>query len=279
MSGPAGHTGRTEGWRKRKHRSRRPTVTQDGELIALLFDAAGVQSCMFIHDPYALALGYTRTMMGFLLFQPNPQRISIIGLGGGSLAKYCYNYLPDTAITAVEINPEVIALRSQFHVPPDDKRFEVICMDGARYVNAPEHHLSVLLVDGFSADGLPPQLCNRAFYVACHRQLADNGVLVANLMSSDAGFRLCVRLIRSVFDDAVILVPAEDSPDNVIVFAWKGPMAGLSLDKSLARARALETTHPLNLCETAIRLEYGKNIDWDERTVGERDRTGFACGI
>src|SRR5260370_22792526 len=88
--------------KKRKRNLNRPLVIQNEQVVSLYFDARGVQSCMLQHDPYALALGYTRTMMGFLLFQPNPSRISIIGLAGGSLAKYCYRHLPDTAIAAVQ---------------------------------------------------------------------------------------------------------------------------------------------------------------------------------
>ena len=50
-------------------------------------------------------------MMGFLLFIPSPARILMVGLGGGSLAKFCFRHLPDAAIDVVEINPHVIALR------------------------------------------------------------------------------------------------------------------------------------------------------------------------
>ncbi|MEM5339726.1 spermidine synthase [Paraburkholderia azotifigens] len=249
------------------HRPTRPLLVHSDGLVALQFDATGVQSCMFAHDPYALALGYTRTMMGFVLFQPLPRRISIIGLGGGSLPKYCYRYLPDAAITVVEINPEVVALRSRFQIPPNDERFEVICADGAHYVTSSEHRPDVLLVDGFNADGMAPELCSRAFYTACRRQLADSGLLVANLMISDPGFRRSLRSVRDAFNDAVVLAPAEDSLDNVIAFAWKGRTAGLSRDESLVRARVLETVHPLNLQETAIRIEYGKSLDWDERAA------------
>jgi hypothetical protein len=38
---------------------------------------------MIKNDPEFLALGYTKTMMGFLFFQPNPKSIAMIGLGGG----------------------------------------------------------------------------------------------------------------------------------------------------------------------------------------------------
>src|SRR3546814_9997105 len=83
---------------------------------SLLANWAFVQSIMSIDDPDRLMLDYTRQMMGFLLFNPSPQTIEMIGLGGGSLAKYCYKYLPDVSITAVEIDPEVIAVgRSEEH--------------------------------------------------------------------------------------------------------------------------------------------------------------------
>src|SRR5260370_12477183 len=145
--------------KKRKRILNKPLVIQNELIVSLYFDARGVQSTMLLRDPYALALGYTRTMMRFLLFRPSPRRISMIRLGVGSLANYCYLHLPDTSITAVEINPQVIALRDQFHVPRDDERFRVICADGAEYVTVPvpvpDHGPDLLLFDGYAADGLP----------------------------------------------------------------------------------------------------------------------------
>ncbi|MDE8344502.1 MAG: hypothetical protein POG24_11875, partial [Acidocella sp.] len=69
---------------------------------------------MNLDDPCALDLEYSRTMMGFLLFKPEPKHIAMVGLGGGSLAKFCHRYLPATRIEVVEINPHVLALRDEF---------------------------------------------------------------------------------------------------------------------------------------------------------------------
>ncbi len=41
------------------------------------------------NDPDKLELGYTRIMTRFLLLNSTPESIAMIGLGGGSLAKYC----------------------------------------------------------------------------------------------------------------------------------------------------------------------------------------------
>ncbi|CAN7751607.1 fused MFS/spermidine synthase [Caballeronia sp. LjRoot34] len=252
--------------KKRKINLNKPVVIQNEQVVSLYFDARGVQSTMLRHDPYALALGYTRTMMGFLLFRPSPRRISMIGLGGGSLAKYCYRHLPDTTITAVEINPQVIALRDQFHVPRDDERFRVICADGAKYVTVlvPGHQPDVLLIDGFNADGLPAELGSKTFYEACRRRLSDDGILVANLVTDEPDFHRYLRALKDVFDNAVTLAPSEGSQHNVTVFAWKGDADGLpSLAVMLDRARGLATGHGVNLHATATRIEYGKRFNWN----------------
>src|SRR5690606_28313210 len=98
------------------------------------FDDVSLQSRMRLDDPNALDLDYSRVMMAFLLLQPQPESILVIGLGGGSLPKYCRQHLPAAHITVVENNPAVIAARDTFQVPPDDERFSVVCADGAEFL-------------------------------------------------------------------------------------------------------------------------------------------------
>ena len=98
----------------------------------LHFTNHATQSAMSLSDPDALIAQYTRKMMAFLLFNPHPEHIVMIGLGGGSLAKFCYRNLPRSRITVVEIDEDVIALRDEFCIPKDDGRFRVVHDDGAR---------------------------------------------------------------------------------------------------------------------------------------------------
>src|SRR6266852_3464507 len=94
---------------------------------AMSFNGDHVQSTMKVGKPHQLAGEYTRRMMAFLLFHPRPQRIVMIGLGGGSLAKFIYYEMPDASITVVEVNPKVVAAaRSHFHMPRDDERLRVV---------------------------------------------------------------------------------------------------------------------------------------------------------
>lgn len=231
----------------------------DGE-ISLHFDAptaaTTIQSRMRKTAPEQLVLDYTQSMMGFLLFQPQPKRIAMIGLGGGSLAKYCRQKLPKADFTALELNPDVINLREQFGIPPDGPHFRVICADGADYVRDNESALDVLLVDGFNRDGQPAQLCSTAFYRNCYAQLNEGGVLVVNLCADDTGYGSYVGRIRQAFAERIVVVEAADG-DNKIVFAGKGSANSTfppSFDKLAERLRTLEATHPIALAETVQKI-------------------------
>src|SRR3546814_20391439 len=116
---------------------------------------------MSIDDPDRLMLDYTRQMMGFLLFNPSPESIEIIVLGGGSLAKYCYRYLPDAVITAIALVPEVIAVGEQFFLPLEGERFAIVCDDGAELVRRNKRSCADMLSLGFSRDGVhTPTRCD-----------------------------------------------------------------------------------------------------------------------
>ncbi len=199
----------------------KPYVHDTLDTRSLHFSLTEIQSRMQLLRPDALDLEYTRTMMGWLLFKPQPERIAMIGLGGGSLAKFCHRHLPQAAIVAVEINPHVIALRDAFQVPPDSARFQIIEAEGGRFVRDTGQRFDVLMVDAFDAQGMPAALGSRRFYDDCLDVLQPAGLLVVNL---HAGHRHCpvyIERIRASFGENVLRVDDRDG-SNSIVFASKG---------------------------------------------------------
>src|SRR3954469_22145667 len=98
----------------------KPFIVDNGRRRFLHFDFGAIQSAMELSNPQRLTLAYTRKMMAFLLFNRSPKRILLLGLGGGSLAKFCYRNLPYALLTAVEVNQDVIAMRDEFDIPADD---------------------------------------------------------------------------------------------------------------------------------------------------------------
>jgi spermidine synthase len=197
----------------------RAHIYQDGDSLSLQFPNGEIQSRMLTSDPNHLVLSYTRTMMAFPFFRPEPGHIAIIGLGGGSIVKWCYHHLPAAEITVIEIDPHVISMRERFHIPADDNRLRVMDGDGADYVARTKDSPEVLVVDGFDVNGQSPQLCSQQFYQDCYRALAPDGLIVVNLCGPDD--QQSMDHIRNIFNRRMVIVSPEDG-ENKIVFAFKG---------------------------------------------------------
>lgn len=203
----------------------KPFVHQTLDTKTLQFSISEIQSRMQTLRPDTLELAYTRTMMAFLLFKPEPQSVAMIGLGGGSLAKFCYRHLPTARIKVVEINPHVIALRDEFQVPPDGERFVVQQGDGARFVRHADAAFDVLIIDGFDWTGMPEDIATQRFYDDCHGALQPGGIMVVNLHRGDARYDVVVDRMRRSFDGQLFVVDDSDG-SNSIVFASQGKAIG-----------------------------------------------------
>lgn len=237
----------------------KPFVLETARDISLHFDHFAVQSSMSRQTPDRLTLSYTRSMMGFVLLQPRPRHITMVGLGGGSLAKYCYRNLPQAMITAVEISPDVIALREVFRIPPDDWRFNVICADGAEYIREPGAHTDVILVDAFVGPGLASQCATIDFFAACWQRLSDAGVLVINFSGDDRDLPAHVWKLSTVFGTSYSLV-ANTGGANYIGFAWKGASRLPSRQALLALVRSMNQDADLRLGSVARKMKDGERL-------------------
>ncbi|MEN3373678.1 spermidine synthase-like protein [Dechloromonas sp. ZS-1] len=200
----------------------KPFVVEDDKRRYLYFNTRLMQSAMRLADPNALDLAYTQQMMSFLLFLPHPRRIVLIGLGGGSLMKFCATRLPSVDFTAVEISPDVIAFRDLFQLPPDDTRLRILEADGAAYMQDVEKGFDVVLVDAFDEHGFAPPLANRAFLDSIFSKLSGNGVLVINLAGEKESYAGLIGLAMDAFDEQVIVFSVPED-GNHILLAFRAP--------------------------------------------------------
>src|ERR687894_575424 len=99
-------------WRVRKpaEDDETPYVSERYGVRTLHIGSDTVQSAMRLTRPIDLELSYTRSMMAFMLFMPRPREVLMIGLGGGSVAKFVYHRLPSARVKAVEVSPQVVAI-------------------------------------------------------------------------------------------------------------------------------------------------------------------------
>jgi spermidine synthase len=211
-------------------------VSEARGLRTLHVGGEAIQSTMRLEDPFALALDYTRCMMAFLLFHPQPREALMIGLGGGSLAKFFFRHLKRTRTRVVELDERIVrAAREHFALPPD---IEVEIGDGADALT-PEC-CDVLVLDAFEDELHVPRLASQEFYDGAFLALAEPGAMVVNFMDDDPKFDQTLQRLERAFGGAVLAMPALYDP-NILAFAFKGLAPSIAWRELRARAEQLES--------------------------------------
>lgn len=199
-------------------------IADEGGLRSLHIGGLAIQSAMRVSAPDLLALHYTQAMMAFLLFNTRPADMLMVGLGGGSIAKFVHKRMPDTRMTVVELRPEVVrASRAWFDLPQDDERLSVQVADGAKYLPGHPASADVLLIDGFDDGAQPAVLCSRSFYDAAYAALRPGGLMVVNFMTDDPGLEIFMERIQAAFGTVPLRLPAADGVNTIALAFRDGP--------------------------------------------------------
>lgn len=149
----------------------------------------GRQSCLNLARPREFALNYTHMAMGGLLFTTPtpPQRLLVVGLGGGTIPGALRELLPDAEIDTVEIDPAVTRVARQYFGFKDDPKMKVFEVDGRVYVKRAIREgkkYDAILLDAFDHEYIPEHLLTREFLEEVKSLLTPGGALVGNTFSS-----------------------------------------------------------------------------------------------
>lgn len=198
------------------------TITEHRGIRYLHLGTQWVQGAMRLDKPDAIELEYVQMMSMWLLFQPQPKRIVQLGLGSAALTKFAYRRFAEASVTAVELNPNVIAAcGAQFALPANDARLAVREMNALDFVLDPANHgsIDVLQVDLYDEEARGPVLDTPEFYQACYDCLAEDGVMTTNVFGEFDNYDKNLRAMELVFDAVVWVPDAED--ENIVVLAFK----------------------------------------------------------
>ena len=176
----------------------------------------------------------------------------MVGLGGGSLVKFCRRYLPRSRITVLEIDADVIALREQFMIPADDDRLEIIQADAVSYLAQHSLSVDIILLDGFDINGMVEELNTPSFYADCHKALTANGILVANMWGKRKQLVTLLSELRTRFEQRVWWCRSLDSY-NLLVFSFKEKAQTFAIDTS-AQAQELDEKFSLKFTELSRQM-------------------------
>ena len=115
------------------------------------------------------------------------QKVLLLGLGGGDVVKILTSQHTNKLITAVELEPEVIAVaREYFGIAPSEK-LVILAEDAKLFMARNARQYDLVVVDLYSGDGVPEFVENEQFLREIARALAPRGVAIINYASHSFG--------------------------------------------------------------------------------------------
>jgi spermidine synthase len=180
---------------------------------------------MYLEDPIGLVHEYVQRMMAWLLFvEPasvKDRHAMQLGLGAGSLTKFCHKELR-MKTTTIELNPQVlVACRGWFKLPADNAQMRVVLADAAQEILDPKWWGTVdaLQVDLYDHEAAAPVLDSLPFYNHCKRLLTPSGSMTVNLFGRASSFDRSVEKISAAFGKEAVWAFKSTREGNTVVLA------------------------------------------------------------
>ena len=205
------------------------------------------QSCESLADPSHLVFNYARLVMGASYLVPAPQRILVVGLGGGGITMAMQQVFPNATIDAVEIDPAVVRMARQYFDFKPGPRTSVHEEDGRVFVKRMQRRgvkYDLVVLDAYDHEYIPEHMLTLEFLQEVKSILSDRGVLAGNTFTSSKLYHYESATYHAAFGDfyalktnnRVIVVRMGGLPDRAEIArnadALEARLAAVGVDKS-----------------------------------------------
>lgn len=222
-------------------------VREKGSHRSLLFVGSDgreqLQSRIDLERPENLQLRYTRGLFVSFLLHPDQAEILIVGLGGGGMVRFLNERLPGIAVTAVEIDPQVVAIAETYFETVPGPKTTILTQDAFVLLADDSRSFDAIYMDAFlrppDSESELQEKAQRLKTTAFLRQVRDRlnpgGVVAFNLIAGDATTSRDLQSIRDVFSPVHVFEIAGSG--NLVVV---GSTSGESLSREELQRRAGE---------------------------------------
>lgn len=211
-------------------------VTDDGSQVALSTNVLfGVQSVL--NKQKSLTGMYYDYAMAAPLMTKNAlkgQDALILGMGSGTFAHQCSEYLQQVHCEGVEIDKKITDLARKYFDEP--KSTKVVTYDGRAYLNAIDKKYDVIMVDAYQDITIPFQMSSVEFFRMVKEHLNDGGVMVVNMNMRGQTKGSITDYLTDTIQSVFPTVYTADVPNttNRELFASMSPDIKNNLDMNLA---------------------------------------------
>lgn len=165
-------------------------VMQTGSRRCLIFNVHRGdrnQTCVDVDNRDELIFSYTKMSFAGLLLNPEPKKILIAGLGGGTLPLAFNDMFPDAEIDVVEVDQAVVNVAKGFFFFEENANMRVDVNDARVFVKRAGilgEKYDFIILDAFGGDYIPEHLLTQEFLEEVKAIMTDDAVLVANTFST-----------------------------------------------------------------------------------------------
>jgi predicted membrane-bound spermidine synthase len=216
-------------------------VQKEGHILSMAFQLKGwdyTQSEINLRDPDDLPVPVARQMTMAVVYPKDPQRILMVGLGGGTISAYLGRYMPDAKIDTVEIDAGVITAAKKYFGLVESPRVRYLEGDGRVFLNRNRDPYDLILMDAFHGGYIPFHLLTKEFFALIKQRLKPGGAVAINLHDGTKLFVSAIITLRAQFP-TVHLYPTGEG--EVIAVATLEPRD--DLDAIARRAAEMQEKH------------------------------------
>lgn len=250
-------------------------VVQDKDRLCMQFSVRRDQrnqSCRDRRDARRLVFEYAKLTFAGFLINPEPRKILVVGLGGGTLPIAFRELLPDAHIDVVEIDPAVVSVAEEFFDYKATTPGKLYTQDArifGKRAAARDTRYDLILLDAFNGDYIPEHLMTREYLLETRKLLAPGGVVLANTFAISQLFHHESTTYESVFGK-LLTVQTPQSANRMIV-ARNGPLPTTKeIDANLARWEERLKPYDVDLGNVRSRLSAQRNWKLDARVLTDQ---------
>lgn len=190
----------------------------------LYFDNA-TETRMSLDNPLEGHFEYVEYFHIPWLIKDSIRKVTILGLGGGSIQKQVEHYYADVNITTVELDPKVVDVARQYFFVKQSDRHKIIIEDGRMFLRRSNERYDLIILDAYTADRygsyIPYTLVTKEFFALAKDRLNPNGVLAYNVIGSIYGgsrdiVTAIYKTMKVVFRQ-IYMFPASTSRNVVLI--------------------------------------------------------------
>ena len=173
----------------------------------------------------------------------------MIGLGGGSLAKFLLSHYHECTIDVIEYREKVVKVAHGYFRLPETPRLNIHIADATNKIKEIEKNkYDLILLDAFDKSSVSPSTTKPGFIASCKDRLNNNGVFVINLWSKSRDLKRTFRVISKAYSGSALRYLVKKK-GNVIVFASKQNLDTSYLKPLHTKAQQLQERLEIKLPE------------------------------